>query len=111
MSDSTGIGAVDAAVVWAIAIVAILGLLGALWRLVRPLRRIVQLVDMFWEDWQGTPGRPGVPPRPGVMARLDRIEDRVGIVVHEVRPNGGGSMRDAIDRVDARTAPPPGDEP
>jgi hypothetical protein len=57
------------------------------------------------------------------MERLDRIEQRVGIVVHEVRPNGGGSLRDAVHRVDCRTAeltgnqepPPPtttsGDDP
>jgi hypothetical protein len=31
------------------------------------------------------------------MERLDRIE-------HELKPNSGGSMRDAIDRVDQRTA-------
>jgi hypothetical protein len=42
--------------------------------------------------------------RPGVMERLDRIERTVGIVAHEVRPNGGSSMRDAVDRVDSRTA-------
>lgn len=34
----------------------------------------------------------------------------VGVVVHEVRPNNGGSMRDAIHRVDRRTASIVGDE-
>jgi hypothetical protein len=38
------------------------------------------------------------------MARLETIERSTGVVADEVRPNGGGSMRDAVDRVDQRTA-------
>ncbi|GAA3718370.1 hypothetical protein [Streptomyces tremellae] len=63
-------------------------------------------IDEFIDDWQGTPPRPGVPARPGVMARLDAIE-------HELRPNSGSSLRDAVNRVDRRTAqaiPTPDDE-
>jgi hypothetical protein len=53
-------------------------------------------IDEFIDDWQGAAARPGVSARPGVMARLDAIE-------HELRPNSGASLRDAVNRVDERT--------
>ncbi|MES9587830.1 MULTISPECIES: hypothetical protein [unclassified Streptomyces] len=93
---TTGIAAVDAAVIWSVAAAAIAAGLGLLWRITRGVRRIVSRVDEFIDDWQGTPARSGVPSRPGVMERLDRIE-------HELHPNSGSSLRDAVDRVDART--------
>lgn len=107
---STGVPAVDAVVVWAAAIAAVAGMLGLLWRAARPIRRVVRLVEEFAEDWHGIPPRSGVEGRPGVMQRLERIERAMGDVVHEVRPNAGGSMRDAINRVDRRTASLAGDE-
>ncbi|AEW94583.1 MULTISPECIES: hypothetical protein [Streptomycetaceae] len=107
----TGVPAVDAAGIWCAAAVAIAGGLALLWRVVRAVRRTVHRVDDFIDDWQGVPPRPGVPARPGVMERLDRIEHRVGLVVHEVRPNSGSSLRDAVDRVDQRTARIAPDEP
>jgi hypothetical protein len=61
-------------------------------------------VDEFIDDWQGTPARPGVPVRPGVMARLGAIEVKVEAIEHEVKPNSGSSLADAINRVDRRTA-------
>jgi len=44
------------------------------------------------------------------MQRLDTIERTVGIVAHEVRVNNGSSLRDAVHRVDRRTASIVGDE-
>jgi hypothetical protein len=94
---STGLAGLDTVVVWSGAAVAIAAGLGLLWRLTRGVRQAVHRFDQFWEDWQGVESRPGVAARPGVMERLDRIE-------HELHPNSGGSLRDAIDRVDKRTA-------
>ncbi|MEW2631775.1 hypothetical protein AB0903_08980 [Streptomyces sp. NPDC048389] len=112
MSESTGVPAVDSLVVWSLAAVAICAGLGLLWRLVRGVRRIATRVDDFVDDWQGTPPRPGVPGRAGVMERLDGIEARVTRIEHEVRPNSGLSMRDAVDRVDvALNGPPPAAPP
>ncbi|MFE5258225.1 hypothetical protein [Streptomyces coelicoflavus] len=102
MSD-TGVPAVDAVVVWCVAGTALAGILVMLWRLVRGVRQVVTRVDDFVDDWQGVPGRPGVPERPGVMARLDAIESRLSRVEHEMQPNSGHSLRDAVDRVDRRT--------
>ncbi|MER8083860.1 hypothetical protein ABTZ57_01525 [Streptomyces sp. NPDC094048] len=104
MSESTtGVVAVDVAVIWSLAAAAVAAALGLLWRMTRGVRRIVSRVDEFVDDWNGTADRPGVPGRPGVMARLDGIEERLGSVEHELHPNSGGSLRDAVDRVDVRT--------
>ncbi|WP_405930310.1 hypothetical protein [Streptomyces sp. NBC_00827] len=103
MSDSTGVSAVDTLVIWSVAAAAVAGLVTLAWRTVRGLRRLVARIDDFTEDWNGTPARPGVTERPGVMLRLDRIEDRIEDMGHELRPNSGASLRDAVDRVDRRT--------
>lgn len=50
-------------------------------------------VEEFIEDWRGTVARPGVPARAGVMERLDGIE-------HQLKPNSGESLRDAVNRIE-----------
>ncbi|MEV6614275.1 hypothetical protein AB0N31_10705 [Streptomyces sp. NPDC051051] len=113
MSQSTGVTAVDAAAVWSVAAVTIAGAAVLAWRVARGLRRLVDRMDDMADDWHGVPERPGVPARPGVMVRLHHIEERLARVDHELQPNSGGSLRDAVDRVDRRTqtlAPDPGTE-
>lgn len=68
-------------------------------------RKIMQMV----EDFNGTAERPGVPARPGVMARMSSMEIRDAArdtqleVIHaEVNYNHGGSIKDAVDRMDKR---------
>ncbi|MFE7514402.1 hypothetical protein ACFU8I_24710 [Streptomyces sp. NPDC057540] len=100
----TGIPSLDLAAALAAAVVALGGALALLARWSRPLRQAVRRLGEFLDDWFGTPSRPGVPERPGVMQRLCSLEDEVAGIKHEVHPNSGSSMRDAIDRVDARTA-------
>jgi len=102
---------VDGLVVWSVAIVAIGGFVTLLWQVVRLTGRALRRVDDLLEDWQGAPARPGVPARPGMVERITSIEDRVGrvderleFVETQLRPNGGSSVRDALDRVDRRTA-------
>jgi hypothetical protein len=46
--------------------------------------------DEFREDWYGRAARPGRGREPGAMERLGAIEA-------QMQPNGGGSMRDAIN--------------
>ncbi|UBU11593.1 hypothetical protein [Nonomuraea gerenzanensis] len=58
-------------------------------KLIKLLKKLSDAVD----DWQGEPARKGVPARPGVMERLEAIEA-------QLRPNGGASARDAINRVE-----------
>ncbi|MGW2511259.1 hypothetical protein ACWC0A_17870 [Streptomyces scopuliridis] len=90
----------DVLVVWSLAAAAVAAALGLLWRMTRGVRRIVTRVDEFVDDWNGSPPRPGVAARAGVMERLDGIEDRLANVEHELHPNSGASLRDAVDRVD-----------
>ena len=65
----------------------------------RPLRRLLRQNDLFREEWWGRPAEPMLnrPRSPGVPERLALIES-------ELRPNHGGSMRDAIDRVERHLA-------
>ncbi|WP_335936607.1 hypothetical protein [Streptomyces sp. PTD5-9] len=106
----TGVPAVDTAVVWAVAAAAIAGGAGLVWRATRSARRLAVRLDEFVDDWTGVPSRPGVPERPGVMTRLARIEQQgdehaahLARIDHELHPNSGSSLRDAVDRVDAAT--------
>ncbi|MFJ2115366.1 hypothetical protein ACIOEX_26310, partial [Streptomyces sp. NPDC087850] len=75
-------------------------LLGLAWRIARRLGRTIGTVDDFITDWNGVDERPGVPERKGVMLRLDGIGERLTAVEHELHPNSGASLRDAVDRVD-----------
>jgi len=51
--------------------------------------------EEFRADWYGQPARPGRDPQPGVMERLVGIE-------RELRSNGGGTLRDAVNRLETR---------
>lgn len=78
VSIALGVGAITTAVA---------GVIGLSRGAARRGRRLADFLD----DWNGEPERAGVPARPGVMTRLASIEG-------ELRPNGGGSMRDAVAR-------------
>lgn len=78
-------------------------------------------------DWNGEPARAGVPARPGVMERLANLDDKLttqgerldtyaavqgehtealAAIHHELHPNSGKSLRDALDRVERHTSTP-----
>lgn len=90
---------VQAIAAWLVGLAAGLGALGWLvskaWR---GLRGIGNLVD----DLRGEPARPGVPARPGLMDRVAAMEDGVADIRREVTPNGGGSLKDAVVRIEQR---------
>jgi hypothetical protein len=88
---------------WIIAAGAVVAALGVLLAAGRAVWKWGRRVDNFFEDWAGEPGRPGVPARLGVMARLETIEDRLGAVEHELRPNSGKSLHDKVTRIHEAT--------
>ncbi|XVV34929.1 hypothetical protein ACQPXT_13165 [Streptomyces sp. CA-100214] len=104
MDVSTGIAGLDAALVWGGALSVLATVVTVAWRAIRSVSRVVGRTGQFLDDWYGEEGRPGVPERPGVMQRLASLEDGLDHVRHEVRPNSGSSLRDAVDLANTRLA-------
>ncbi|MFE0763667.1 hypothetical protein [Streptomyces smyrnaeus] len=100
--EATGIPALDAVLVWGGAITVLTGLGTVVWRGLRGVLHLGRRVNEFMDDWAGEEERPGVPGRPGVMERVSAIEDRLERVEHELYPNSGGSLRDAVDLANER---------
>lgn len=61
----------------------------------KKVRKLIEALEQFVEDWSGTPAKPGRDEVHGVMERLNRIDG-------ELRNNGGSSLKDAVDRIEAR---------
>lgn len=100
--EATGIPVLDTALVWGGAISVLVGVGTVAWRGIRGALRLSGRAGQFFDDWYGEEGRPGVPARPGVMERVSGIEDRLTRVEHELYPNSGGSLRDAVDLANDR---------
>ncbi len=69
--------------------------------MIRTARKLSRLAD----DLLGEPAHGGMPARPGLMERVAGIEatqaDMLGRLagLEELRPNGGGSIKDTIGRI------------
>lgn len=112
--DTTTVGA------WLIGAAAVAAALLGLWKLITALWRLARRVGHFLDDWGGEPERPGHPARPGIPERMAGVEkslgsmcDRLGLVEtrtarieHELHPNSGASLRDAMDRVERTVSQP-----
>lgn len=70
-------------------VIAVIGVIG---RLVYRISRYLDHMSCMLEAWEGTPERPGV------LERLDDIEDKIKDVQYHVKPNHGGSSIDAQNR-------------
>jgi hypothetical protein len=72
-------------------------------RYLEPNRRMV-------DEWTGDPGQPakGIPPRLGALERITTLERSMGTVTGAVTKNGGSSMLDAVNRIEANTGKPGG---
>ena len=111
MSVTTGIPAVDTVLLWGGVISVLGGVVTVVWRAVRAVSHFAGRAVQFLDDWYGEDGRPGVAERPGVMQRLGDLEDGLRHLRHEVRPNGGDSLRDAVNLANRRLALLCPDEP
>lgn len=102
---------------WVVGAAAVASALVAFWRIGRALLRGARKAGHFFDDWFGEAPRPGVPGRPGFPDRLGKVEtavkglreeigeirEQVAEIVHELHPNAGSSLRDAVNRIEART--------
>lgn len=116
--DATTLG------LWIVGAAAVASALVALWRVARTMLRGSRKIGHFFDDWFGEPDRPGAPGRPGIPARLSKVEvavsevseknadlcrevgeikQQVAEIAHELHPNAGSSLRDAVNRIEART--------
>ncbi len=66
----------------------------------RVMLSIIHRIDRFLDEWNGTDNRPGV------MKRLDTLEDGQVRIMREVMPNGGQSLRDKVDRIEKKLGCP-----
>lgn len=83
-------------------IVELLGALlvfAGLWRLGKRAWDVLNRIDQTRADLLGEPARPGVERRKGVVERLHDHDKLLQDIKHELLPNGGGSLRDAVDKV------------
>lgn len=120
--DATTVG------LWIVGAAAVASALVALWQVARTMLRGSRKIGHFFDDWFGEPDRPGAPGRPGIPARLSKVEvtvqevseknadlcrevgeikQQVAEIAHELHPNGGRSLRDTVNRIEARTTRPP----
>lgn len=98
------------------AVTLMLGTVFGLAKLAVFLWRFVRKINQFIDDLNGQPARPGISEeRPGMLARMFQFErrqrdlmnnlralvERVGAIEAELKPNGGGSMRDTIEAIAA----------
>lgn len=99
---------------------AILGALAGIGKAVLYVFNVLRRFNRWLDDWEGEPPRPGFPAgRPGVLdrialiesrvERMPAVEERLERLEAQMMPNGGGSLRDAVDRTAAAVTAGAGD--
>lgn len=73
-------------------VVGVITLITIVGKLVYRFTRFLDHLSIMLTAWEGTPDRPGV------VTRLDDIEDKLKDVQYHVKPNHGGSTIDAQNR-------------
>ncbi|WP_018559286.1 MULTISPECIES: hypothetical protein [unclassified Streptomyces] len=100
--NATSGGLVDAILWWGALAAATAAICTVVWKVVRWAVLLGRKVNFFIDDFYGEAARPGVPARPGLLERVSGVEETLAGVVHELHPNDGGSLRDAVDQANRR---------
>lgn len=96
----------------------IIAALGASWAGAKKVWPFVRKISRLADAFLGTPEDAAVPERPGVPKLLEQhgdkldslsnryalVEYRLDRIEHELHPNSGLSMRDALDRVERQVS-------
>ncbi|MFE2541679.1 hypothetical protein [Actinacidiphila glaucinigra] len=100
--NAAGGGVVDAIFWWGAVTAAVAGSCAVVWKIVRWAVLLGRRINQFIDDFYGEQARPGLPARPGLLERVSGVEKMLAGVVHELPPNDGGSLRDAVDLANRR---------
>lgn len=73
-------------------VVGVITLMTIVGKFIYRFTRFLDHLSVMLAAWEGTPDKPGV------VARLDDIEDKLKDVQYHVKPNHGGSTIDAQNR-------------
>lgn len=79
---------------WAAGAAGLLYLARLAWKALKGGRRAVVTVARLGDALLGDEERPGMP------ERLDAVDGRLAAIEGELHPNGGGSLRDAVNRLE-----------
>ena len=100
----------DPAWITALVAVAVAVISCAAW-VMRYAWRVLRRTTRFLDDYFGEPGHDGLVARPGVMARLQSVEELVtkvavelSRVAVETMPNNGASLHDVVARIELALA-------
>ena len=76
--------------------------LGGGFAFVRTTWGVWRKVSAFIDEVVGEPAQFGRPSKPGVIERMDGQEKLLKGLHHEMHPNGGTSLRDAVNRLESK---------
>lgn len=90
----------------------VVGVAGALAVLVK-FFQLTRKLFSFLDEVTGEPAAFGRPAKPGLVEKVDQIQaeqathtEQIQKVLHELFPNSGASLRDAVDRLERQAHPP-----
>ena len=99
------------------AVAGVLLVTGVIFRVISPVKKVTASLNGILAGWNGTPedtdasgaiikrAVPGVLAQMGGMAdQLAALKSQIDVIHHETTPNHGGSMNDALKRIETNLA-------
>ena len=87
--------------------------IGGAFVVLKKLWLVFRKLNAFLDELVGEPAQFGRAAKPGVIERMDAQEALMKSMHHELHPNSGSSLRDAVDRTERtlndhlKSCPPP----